>query len=68
MVESKALINRKEICTYLRIGKNVFYSLVKEGLLVKRVGGRWVGHKDELDDFFRVRSELSGSFPEDSRV
>ncbi len=54
--DSKALINRQEICDYLRIGKNVLYSLVKDGLPVKQVGGWWVGHKEELDEWFQVKN------------
>lgn len=63
MAESKALIGRKAICDYLGIGKQKFYSLVKDDMPVRMVGGYWTGHKDELNGFFRVQASGKGSKP-----
>ena len=52
--DSKALTCRKEICSFLRIGKNKFYRLVKDGLPVEKRGGSWIGHKEEIEEWFRV--------------
>lgn len=55
--ESKALIGRQEIMEHLGIGKHRFYELVAAGLPVKKrgvTGGVWSGHKEEVDNWFRV--------------
>ena len=53
-MDRKALINRKEICTYLGISKNKFYGFLKEGLPVRKVDGTWTGNKEEVDSFFKT--------------
>ncbi len=55
---SKALVGRKAILKYLDIGKRFFYTLVDEGLPVRRVGkgpnSHLVAHKDELDEWCKA--------------
>lgn len=51
--ESKALLSRKQILDFLRISKRKFYKLVSLGLPVRQEGGCWVGHKDELEEWFK---------------
>jgi len=53
MRASKSLIGRDRICAFLEIDKNVFYQLVQEGLPVVKRGGRWIGHEEVLDEYFR---------------
>ncbi len=51
--ESETLFGRDSICVYLKIGKDHYYSLVKKGLPVKRLQGRLVANKGDLDEWFR---------------
>lgn len=55
MKESKALTRSEEIREYLNIGEKAFKDLVKDGLPVIKRGNRWSGHKDEIDEYFRLR-------------
>lgn len=55
--DSKALLNRDQICAYLNIKKEKFYKLVDDGMPVKKRGGSWTGHKQEIDDWFLVNKE-----------
>lgn len=50
----KALVSRDQICDLLKIGKDKFYQLVRAGLPVEKRGGSWIGHKDEVEEWFRV--------------
>jgi len=53
MTKSKALIGRKAICDFLKISPNTFYKLVQEGLpAVRRAGGTWTAHADDIEAFF----------------
>lgn len=49
-VESKALLNIKEVCEYLGVGQNKARELVRGcngfGVLL---GGKWYAHKKKLD-------------------
>lgn len=56
--DSKALTCRQDICDFLGIGKDKFYSFLKDGLPVKKAGGSWIGHKDELNAWFLVNENL----------
>jgi hypothetical protein len=43
---------------YLGIGKGRFYELMTAGLPIEKRGKKsssWIGHADELDDWFRVK-------------
>jgi len=53
MDKSNVLIGRGRICDFLSIGKEAFYTLVKNGMPVRKVGAMWVGHQDDLEEFFR---------------
>lgn len=64
MSDSKILNSRDDICTFLRIGKRVFYRLKDQGLPVKKIGLAWYGHRDVLEKWFKdfVEKEENGSF------
>ena len=54
---SKALIGRQDVMDYLSIGKSRFYELIRAGMPVMKVGYKtkvWIGHTDEVDEWFRV--------------
>ena len=51
--DSRSLLRKDDICSFLGIGKDRFYRLVKEGLPVQKKAGNWTGNKDEIDDFFK---------------
>ncbi len=51
--ESETLFGRDSICAYLEIGRDYYYALVKKGLPVKRLQGRLVANKGDLDEWFR---------------
>jgi len=62
-MKSKVILTSKQqICEFLKIKKDHFYKLVHEGLPVKKRGGQWTGHVDELDEFFRLKSPSRFSF------
>jgi len=60
MPDSKILKNRDDICTFLKIGKAIFYRLVAQGLPVKKVGRAWYGHSDVLEKWFKDFVEPPG--------
>jgi len=39
-----------------KIGKNFFYTLVKQGLPVTKKGGRWFAFAEDIDRFLREDS------------
>lgn len=55
MAESKSnIINgRDEICKYIGVGKEIFYKLIAAGLPAKKVGDRWISHKEALDEYIK---------------
>jgi len=53
--DSKALTCMKDICRFLDITKYTFYKFVQLGLPVRKEGRDWVGHKDEINDWFRIQ-------------
>lgn len=55
--ESKALTSGEKIRKYLDIGKQAFQDFIRDGLPVRKCGRRWVGHKDEIDEWFRVQEK-----------
>lgn len=57
MNESKALIGREAICSYLHIGKDKFYELAKTKLPMVRTSLGWLSHKDLLDEFLTKELE-----------
>jgi hypothetical protein len=63
MYNSKLLNSRDDICTFLNIGKAVFYQLVDLGLPVKKIGRAWRGHRDVLEKWFKdyIENQESGS-------
>ena len=51
--DCKILIGRNKICEHLEIGKDVFYSLVDEGLPARQLkSGRWVAHIGVIEAWF----------------
>ena len=58
--ESETLFGRDSICVYLEIGRDHYYSLVKQGLPVKRLRGRLVANKGDLDEWFRSNRAEQG--------
>jgi hypothetical protein len=63
MSDSKILESRDNICTFLKIGKAIFYQLLAQGLPVKKIGRAWYGHRDVLEKWFRnyVENKENGS-------
>ena len=53
MTTSNVLIGKEKICAYLDIGKKTFRKLVADGMPARKKAGRWVAHKEILDDYFR---------------
>ena len=53
METSNVLIGRERICAYLNIGRKMFRKLVDKGMPAQKIAGRWMAHKEVLDDFFR---------------
>ena len=54
MGRTDILSTRQEIQEYLGgIGKRAFYSLYKEGLPVKKIGGRWFSRRESIDSWFK---------------
>jgi hypothetical protein len=63
MSNSGMLKGRNSICSFLDIGKAIFYRLINQGLPVKKVGNSWRGHQDVLEKWFKdfVENEEGGS-------
>jgi len=53
MTNSNVLIGKEKICAYLDIGKKTFRKLINEGMPARKKAGRWVAHKQILDEYFR---------------
>ena len=53
MEEAKSLFGREAICRRLGIGKVTFYELVRLGLPVRKIGGIWVAHAENVEDFIK---------------
>jgi excisionase family DNA binding protein len=51
------LLNTKEACEYLKIGRSSLYTLVKDGVIpaVHPVTGRTIYLKTDLDEFILTR-------------
>lgn len=62
--QQEFLNGRVSICAYLGVGKDAFYSLVAEGLPVRKIGGVWRAHPAALADFFRPSPEPEKTEPE----
>jgi hypothetical protein len=66
---SKILIGRKAIMDYLDLkSKDSFYKWIKRGMPAMVEENRWYAHKENLENFFKVRTNiiLSGEIPEDA--
>ena len=58
MNKRKVLTSKKEILEYLGVTEYKFYRMVEQGLIAARViDGRWYAHADNLDEFFRARTQ-----------
>ena len=55
MKENNCLvIGAKDISTRFNITMKQFYIFLKLGLPVRKINGRWYGHEDNINDFFRA--------------
>ena len=66
---SKILIGRKAIMDYLDLkSKESFYKWIHRGMPAVIEENRWYAHKENLEMFFKVRTNiiLSGEIPEDA--
>ena len=50
---SKILNTMEKICQAFEIGEKAFYEWVKIGIPVKKVKGRWCGHRDDIEKFMQ---------------
>ena len=49
--QAKVIFGRDEICKAYGFGKQTFYWLLEKEAPIKRMGGRYVVHRESLDQF-----------------
>ena len=52
--ECKVLQSKREICEAFQIGERRFQRWVERGLPAKLVDGRWVAHRERVEEFFAI--------------
>ena len=55
---------QEEILAYCGISRSLFQTYMEIGLPVRRIGGKYVAHKDNLDRFFLIitRQQIKDDF------
>lgn len=59
-MEDKALLNVKDMCTYMSIGENTARNLLNEphNSFTVRIGGRIFAHKQRLDRWLLQQTDM----------
>ncbi len=47
------MIGRKSVCDAFDINKEQFYLFISLGMPMRKISGRWYGHKENISDFFK---------------
>jgi len=47
------MIGMKSVCDAFDINKDQFYMFLSLGMPMRKISGRWYGHKENISDFFK---------------
>lgn len=52
-MKSELMIGIKPVCDAFGITEDQFYMFLGMGLPMRKINGRWYGHRENINDFFR---------------